>query len=227
MPARVRAPILWSILGCMIVLIILGGRFVSPEQLVARSTVFVENFGLIAIFLYGAIYVAATLLCLPVLPLTIAAGLLFGTFLGSLVVSTSTTTAAVAAFLMGRYSARARIKRLASHYPKFGAIDRAVGKEGWKIIFLLRLVVFIPMGISNYLYGLTAVSVLPYAIATHVAMLPGTIFYAYLGSIGRKGLLTGTLDGSDYLIIAAALMAKVTIILYVVRRVRRAMGDMP
>ena len=60
-----------------------------------------------------------------------------------------------------------------------------------------------------------------------MAMLPGTIFYAYLGSIGRQGLMTGTLTGSDYVIIAVALVMKVSVISYVIRRVKRVMGQSP
>jgi len=213
--------------GTAIILLLMAARAVPLAPLIIRSSLFVEGHGFLAIFMYGVIYVAATLLCLPVLPLTIGAGLLFGVFSGALVVTFATTTAAVIAFLIGRYTARARLRRFAARFAKFDAIDRAVKKEGWRIIFLFRFVVFIPFGLSNYLYGLTAISIIPYTVATCMAMLPGTIFYAYLGSIGRQGLMTGTLTGSDYVIIAVALVMKVSVISYVIRRVKRVMGQSP
>lgn len=175
-PDRVRKLAVWCMYGTVIIILLMAARSVPLAPLIIRSSLFVEDHGFLAIFMFGVIYVAATLLCFPVLPLTIAAGLLFGVFSGALVVSLATTTAAVIAFLIGRYTARARIRRFAARFAKFAAIDKAVKKEGWRIIFLLRFVVFIPFGVSNYLYGITAISIIPYAVATYVAMLPGTIF---------------------------------------------------
>lgn len=222
-----RQLLVWGMSGIGIIILLLAARSVPLAPLIIRSSLFVEDHGFLAIFMYGVIYVAATLLCIPVLPLTIAAGLLFGVFSGALVVTLATTTAAAIAFLIGRYTARERLRRFAARFAKFDAIDKAVKKEGWRIIFLLRFVVFIPFGVSNYLYGITAINIIPFTVATCVAMLPGTIFYSYLGSIGKQGLMTGTLTGSDYVIIAVALAMKVVIISYVIRRVRRTMGQSP
>ncbi len=226
-PVRVRQVLRWGLYGTLIILLLLALRSLPLAPFIISSSLFVEGHGVLALVLYGIIYVAAALLCLPVLPLTIGAGLLFGIWSGTLVVTCATTTAAVIAFLLGRSTARARIRRLAARFPRFDAVDRAVKQEGWRIIFLLRLVAFIPLGLSNYLYGITAITIIPYTVATCMAMLPGTIFYVYLGSIGRQGLLTGTLAGADYLIIAVALTMKILIVSYVVRRVRRAMAASP
>jgi uncharacterized membrane protein YdjX (TVP38/TMEM64 family) len=53
---------------------------------------------------------------------------------------------------------------------------------------LLRLSPLIPFNLSNYFYGLTAVKFWPYVLASWIGMLPGTLLYVYLGTVGRAGL---------------------------------------
>jgi uncharacterized membrane protein YdjX (TVP38/TMEM64 family) len=42
--------------------------------------------------------------------------------------------------------------------PSFVAVDKAVAREGWKIVFLTRLSPLFPFNFQNYAYGLTSVS---------------------------------------------------------------------
>jgi uncharacterized membrane protein YdjX (TVP38/TMEM64 family) len=41
---------------------------------------------------------------------------------------------------------------------KWRAIDSAIGREGFKVILLLRITPLFPFSIVNYLYGLTSVN---------------------------------------------------------------------
>jgi uncharacterized membrane protein YdjX (TVP38/TMEM64 family) len=61
----------------------------------------------------------------------------FGAFAGS-----------VCSFLLGRYLFRDFVLRLASHYPIFQAVDRALEANGLKIMILLRLSPLIPYNVS-------------------------------------------------------------------------------
>lgn len=49
--------------------------------------------------------------------------------------------------------ARDRVLQYASTHPKFAAIDRAIGRDGLRVVFLLRLSPLLPLAASNYLYG--------------------------------------------------------------------------
>ena len=40
---------------------------------------------------------------------------------------------------------------------KWRAVDSVIGKEGFRVVLLLRLSPLLPFAISNYLYGITAV----------------------------------------------------------------------
>lgn len=135
--------------------------------------------------LYGAVYIAAVVLFVPGIILTLGAGFLFGLKWGIVVVSAASTIAAALAFLIARYFARSSVERLARKDPRFEAIDRAIGKQGWKVVALLRLSPLVPFSLSNYLYGLTSVRFGPYVATSWVAMLPATVLYVYLGAAGR------------------------------------------
>jgi uncharacterized membrane protein YdjX (TVP38/TMEM64 family) len=67
------------------------------------------------------------------------------------------------------------------HNEKFRLIDAAVGREGWKIIALLRLCP-LPFGLANYCYGLTAIRLWPYSVATFFAIIPANCFFVWLGA---------------------------------------------
>jgi pyruvate/2-oxoglutarate dehydrogenase complex dihydrolipoamide dehydrogenase (E3) component/uncharacterized membrane protein YdjX (TVP38/TMEM64 family) len=131
-------------------------------------------------------YVAATVFFLPGSVLTLGAGFLFGVPLGLATAWTGAVLGACAAFLLGRTFAREWVARKVSGNPKFNAIDEAVGREGFKIVFLLRLSPVFPFNLLNYALGLTKVSFKHYALASMVGILPGGLMYVYFGSAARS-----------------------------------------
>ena len=48
-----------------------------------------------------------------------------------------------------------QVLQLAQDNPKYKAIDRAIGKESFKVVTLLRLSPLLPLALSNYFYGIT------------------------------------------------------------------------
>lgn len=153
----------------------------SPDKLVALSEWF-EKLGPNAVFLYSALYFVLELVGVPALPLTLGSGYLFGVVKGTIAVSAAATAASAAAFLIARYGLRDSVSKLASRYPRFRAMDRAIGREGFKFVLLLRLSPLLPFAISNYLYGLTSVDLAPYVAGSWLGMLPGTIAYVSAGA---------------------------------------------
>ena len=108
--------------------------------------------------------------------------------MGTIIVSLASTTGAALAFVIARYLARDSVARWVRRSPRFEAIDRAIGEEGWKIVALLRLSPAVPFNLQNYLYGLTKIRFWPCVLTSWAAMLPGTLMYVYLGVVGRAGL---------------------------------------
>ncbi len=78
---------------------------------------------------------------------------------------------------------------LAKGNKQFAAIDRAIGKDSFRVVLLLRLSPLLPLALSNYLYGLTSVDLVPYVLGSWVGMLPGTLAYVTAGaSLGPTAL---------------------------------------
>lgn len=65
--------------------------------------------------------------------------MVFGLVQGFIAVSVGATLGATCAFLVGRYLARDWVAAKIAGNEKFRAVDDAVAREGWKIVFLTRL----------------------------------------------------------------------------------------
>lgn len=189
----------------------------------------VAGLGTKGIAVYIVVYVAATVLFVPGSILTIGAGFLFGVVMGTAVVSVGSTVGASLAFLISRYFARDWVAAKAEASPRFGAIDRAIGQQGWKIVGLLRLSPAIPFSLSNYLYGLTAVRFVPYVLASWVGILPGTVLYAYLGAAGKAGLQAAAggegKSPQEYAFLAIGLVATIAVTVLVTRIAQKALKE--
>lgn len=184
---RKSFPWRWIGLALAGVAFVFVSRQVPLNQGLQVFNQWISSLGPAGVLVYALVYAVAAVLFFPGSVLTLGAGFVFGLFWGTVAVSLGSTLGAALAFLMARYVARKRISAWAKRHEKFEAIDQAVGREGWKIVALLRLSPLIPFSISNYLYGLTAVAFWPYVLASWVAMLPGTLLYVYFGVAGKAG----------------------------------------
>jgi len=141
-------------------------------------------------------YVVAAVLFIPGSLLTLAGGAIFGLTKGVMIVFLAAVLGSSAAFLVSRYVARSSIERRLAGNARFAAMDRAVGAQGRKIVFLLRLSPVFPFNLLNYGLGLTNVRFVDYVIAS-IGMLPGTLLYVYYGKvIGAKLPRTRRLEGA-------------------------------
>src|SRR5438105_6882405 len=168
--------------------LLLAARFLPVQQWLRSFNDWVGKMGLAGIFIFIAVYAAATVLLAPGAILTIGAGFAFGLWKGFLAVSAGATLGAALAFLVARFIARQKIEAMAKENEKFQRIDRAIGEQGAKLVFLLRLSPVIPFNLSNYFYGLTGVKFWPYVLASWIGMMPGTFLYVYIGAAGKAAV---------------------------------------
>jgi uncharacterized membrane protein YdjX (TVP38/TMEM64 family) len=162
--------------------VLLAARFL-PLQAGARGfAAWIQGAGWTGLAAFFVVYVLATVLGLPASPLTLVAGALLGPVRGLLLVSPSSVAGAVAAFLLGRTLLRAWVRERTSRSPGLSALDAAVGRDGWRLVVLLRLSPVFPFALLNYALGGTRIGLGAYALASWIAMVPGTFLYVSLGA---------------------------------------------
>jgi len=170
-------------------------------------------------------YALAVVAFVPGSLLTLAAGAIFGLVEGTLYVFIAAVMGSTVAFLIARHLARASIERRLEGDARFAAIDRAIGREGRKIVLLLRLSPVFPFNLLNYALGLTQVKLVDYLVAG-VGMLPGTLLFVYTGKLA--GDVAAAVAGAeserglaDWTILGLGLVATLVVTLYVTRLARR------
>ena len=212
--------------GALLALVVLGRAAGGYLPQFAR---WVEGLGVWGPVVFTTGYVIATVAFVPGSLLTLAAGAIFGLVRGAVYVFIAATLGASAAFLVARYVARSAIERRLAGNPRFAAIDGAVGAQGRKIVFLLRLSPVFPFNLLNYGLGLTQVRFVDYLVAS-LGMIPGTLLYVYYGKLaGDVAALAGGAaveKGTGYYaVLVLGLVATVIVTTLVTRTARSALRD--
>ncbi len=217
----------WIGVGLALVGLIVAVKFLPVAEWLKGFSEWVKQFGAWGVVLYIGVYALATVLFLPGWIFTVGAGVAFGLVWGTVAAITGATIGAIFAFLIARYVARGAVSKRFAKNKKFKQIDNAIGEQGWKMIGLLRLSPLIPFNLSNYLYGLTAIAFVPYAIASFVGMLPGTLLYVYLGTVGKIGLEASKGGGGkstlEYIFLGIGLVATIVVTVVVSRVAKTAL----
>jgi uncharacterized membrane protein YdjX (TVP38/TMEM64 family) len=226
-PAK-RFPLAKVLLGAAALAVLLAlGRFAGGY--IPAFQRWVEGLGAFGPIAFILGYAVAVVAFIPGSALTLASGAIFGVAKGTVFVFAAALLGSTAAFLIARHGARAAIEKRIAGDDRFAAIDRAIGGEGRKIVFLLRLSPIFPFNLLNYGLGLTQVRLLDYVVAG-LGMLPGTLLYVYLGSAAGQAVAAagGAAPGrspAEWAVFGVGLAATVVVTLVVTRIARRALRD--
>lgn len=148
------------IIGSLVGLSSALGQHLPVNQLLEDTVHQIAQLGPYGYFYFSLVYIAAELLAIPAMPLTASSGYLFGLIPGTLLVLSSATIAAAISFYIGRTFLRSYAQEFIQKSDKWRAVDKAIAKEGFKVILLLRLSPLLPFALSNYLYAVTSVDFL-------------------------------------------------------------------
>jgi uncharacterized membrane protein YdjX (TVP38/TMEM64 family) len=178
-----------------------------------------------------ALYATATVAWVPGSLLTLASGAIFGLGRGTLFTLVGATLGASLAFLIARYVARGALERRIGGDPRLTVMDEAIGREGGKLVFLLRLSPAFPFSLMNYALGLTAVRFRDYVLASATGMAPGTFMYVYAGFAAGQVALGAGGGGPEglwgYALMGLGMVATVGVTVMVTRMARRALRSSP
>eukprot|EP01111_Echinosteliopsis_oligospora_P012600 TRINITY_DN4334_c0_g1_i1.p1 TRINITY_DN4334_c0_g1~~TRINITY_DN4334_c0_g1_i1.p1 ORF type:complete len:277 (-),score=52.55 TRINITY_DN4334_c0_g1_i1:282-1112(-) len=130
-------------------------------------------------------YAIAMVFLFPGTPFNLAAGFLYGVWLGAIVTVVGCDLGASLSFLISRTLGREWAQEQVSKNKRFSMINLAVEKNAWLIICLIRLSPVLPFGLCNYIFGVTKVPFTTYWTATTLGLIPCTVAYTYLGSLMR------------------------------------------
>ncbi len=134
-------------------------------------------------FLFGLTYALAAVLMLPASPITVAAGHAFGPAVGVLVAAPAACAGACIPFLLARTVAHDFVARQLGRFPRFPILAEAIRRSGFKVVTLLRISPLVPFPVLNYLLGATPLRLRHFVAGSFLGMLPGTILYAWMGSL--------------------------------------------
>ena len=181
------------------------------------------------ILFFALIYVFWVSCLMPGSWLSMLSGFLYGTWLGSLIVFVSAFIGAHLTFYLGRTFLRKWAQKKVLNFPKVQIMEKAVQREGLKVILLTRLSPLFPFGLLNFTYGLSEVKVRDFTIGM-IGILPGTILYCSLGSLALKvsnfgEVLSGRSDLSTFIWSLTSILSTILIVVLVLRSIRKINQD--
>ena len=224
---RDRAAIRAAILAGAAIVLILAAVLFPLRDWTAALLAWVAGRGAWAAVLLVLAWVPAALLLVPGSILTLGTGFLLGLGWGMPVVSAGSTLGATAVFLVGRRLGRDWVRSRIGGLNALRGVDRALEREGLKVVLLLRLSPLIPYNALNYALSLTGVGLRDFVLGSWIGMLPGTLLYVWLGAGARSlaAVVSGTYErpAAWLLLFGAGLVATAVAVAIVTRAARRAL----
>lgn len=202
----------------VLVALIAAYRLLPISEWVETFRTWVTDLGPLGWVVFIVVYALTTFALVPGSILTLAAGVAFGLW-GFPIVIIGATLGSALSFLAARYVFHDRVQEKVANYPKFDAVNQAIGDEGWKVVGLLRLSPALPFSLQNWFLGLTPVAFWPAQIATFFGIMPGTLLYVWIGSLGGQAAAgVGDTSAIKYVIFGVGILATLLVTVLVTKK---------
>ena len=145
---------------------------------------FILQFGPLAPIVFIVIYtLRAVILVIPVGIMSLAGGLAFGKWFGTVYILVGATAGSCLSFLIARYLGRGIIEKLGvMKKGKLKMFEEGVEKSGLKVILFLRIIPLFQYDAVNFGAGFSKMKLRDYAVGSFIGMAPGGFINAMLGS---------------------------------------------
>jgi len=182
--------------------------------------------------LFGVGYFVAGLVALPMFPLGVFGGLVYGFEVGFVVLLPGAVLSAGLAGWLGGTWFRAGVLAFVGRRPTWRAVFTEVSEKGTRAVILNRLAPVLPFGVQNYALGAMGVRPKALVVGTLVGMQPAIWMALYLGvmvgdlSQAKAAITDGGGDLRLYLSVGGLVALTVLVVWLgrVARRARRGAG---
>lgn len=184
-----------------------------------------DSLGSKGALIFFGIYVFVVVLLLPGVVLTLGAGLVYGFWVGSLLVLASLAVGSSIAFIIARHCFSEGFSRRIESRPSLQVLNRGIEQEGWKLVALSRCMPGFPYKLSNYFFGLTALPFRHFFFANLVGVIPLTLTNVYIGSVTANLAQLGERERQpwEWMLYAVGLVVAVVILWILTRMAQRAL----
>lgn len=169
-----------TVVGLLVVAVLMRNHLPSASD-IAGWVVRLRAIGTALPVAFVLVHAIVTITPVPRTAFTLAAGVLFGPLVGVALTVVGATASAVLAVALVRAVGRDKVATRLRHRG-FRLVDARLADRGWLTVASMRLIPVVPFWAVNYACGVSSVRVVPFALATAVAMVPGTVTLVVLGS---------------------------------------------
>jgi len=182
-----------------------GQQWLSLEALKQNSKAllnYADQHYWLLYFTCGLLYITMTALSLPGgTMLSLALGLLFGRWMGTLLIVISATLGATLIFLLARYLIADWVKEKLQDNEQAVKLMDSFQEDAFNYLLFLRLIPLFPFWLINLVPAFTPISSRTYVIGTFIGIIPGSFVFANLGQT------LGDIESAEQLLSVPVLIA--------------------
>jgi uncharacterized membrane protein YdjX (TVP38/TMEM64 family) len=177
----------WIKFGGLIVLIIILisiSRLFDWSQLADRQYLqrIVEQNYLVAVLVYLGIFWLIKFTFLPINPVIIMGGAVFGGILGGAYALVAIYSGSIALFFLGRKLGKQVVTQIIeAKFVKIQKANQNLKNQGFRAVFILRILPLAPLAVMNLFLAVSKVRFRDYLWGTLIGAIPGTMLLANAG----------------------------------------------
>jgi uncharacterized membrane protein YdjX (TVP38/TMEM64 family) len=207
-----------------LILVVAGIAVSGAREMVTLENLhsFIESIGYWGWLGFILIYSIGASVGFPGTIFTVAGGLIFGKWVGTLLNLIGATIGACFAFAVSRYIAKEAMMEKFGHQKWFTTLNNGLRESGFNYMLFVRLVPIFPFNGLNFAAGLTVVTFRNYLAGTAIGMIPATFVYtnaaAELGDAATEGFhLSG---GMVFALLLLGLLAMIPVLIKKYRKTK-------